>query len=75
MDGCLSHVSGRQPFLLLVPLDHVHDFGLNPSIMMNVIDSKSLERDAGGKSVPLFLLPLKSMICRKAADFLEKITR
>jgi hypothetical protein len=27
------------------------DFGLNPSRIMKVIDSKSLERDAGGKPV------------------------
>jgi hypothetical protein len=36
-------------------LDH-DDFGLNPSKIINVIDSKNLERDAGG--VPLFLIPL-----------------
>jgi hypothetical protein len=35
------------------PLDH-DDFGLNPSKIMNVIDSKSLERDAGGKPVSTF---------------------
>jgi hypothetical protein len=31
---------------ILVSLDHVHDFGLNHSNIMNVIDYKSLERDA-----------------------------
>jgi L-aspartate oxidase len=34
-------------------LDH-DDFGLNQSKVMNVIDSKNLERDAGGKPVPTF---------------------
>jgi len=37
-------------------LDH-DDFGLNPSKIMNVIDSKNLERDAGGKPVPTFPHP------------------
>jgi hypothetical protein len=32
-------------------LDH-DDFGLNPSEVMNVIDSRYLERDASGKPVP-----------------------
>ncbi|MGH6831390.1 MAG: hypothetical protein ACREDG_09605, partial [Methylocella sp.] len=51
---------GRQPFRRhpfgfgkvshKAPLDH-DDFGLNQSKIMNVIDSKSLERDAGGKPV------------------------
>lgn len=30
-------------------LEHAHNFGLNHSKSMNVIDSESLERDAGGK--------------------------
>jgi hypothetical protein len=38
-------------------LDH-DDFGLNQSKIMNVIDSKNLERDAGGKPLTLFLIPL-----------------
>jgi hypothetical protein len=38
------------------PLDH-DDFGLNYSKIMNVIDSKSLERDAGGKPVSTFPHP------------------
>jgi hypothetical protein len=38
-------------------LDH-DDFGLTQSKIMIVIDSKSLERDAGGKPFPLFLIPL-----------------
>jgi hypothetical protein len=37
-------------------LDH-DDFGLNQSKIMNVIDSKSLERDAGGKPVSTFPHP------------------
>jgi hypothetical protein len=37
-------------------LDH-DDFGLNQSKII-VIDSKSLERDAGGKPVSLLLNPL-----------------
>jgi hypothetical protein len=37
-------------------LDH-DDFGLNPSKIMNVIESKSLERDAGGKPVSTFPHP------------------
>ncbi len=39
------------------PLDHVHDFGPNRSKVMNVIDSKSLERDAGGKPASPFPHP------------------
>jgi hypothetical protein len=42
---------------ILVSLDHVHDFGLNHSNIMNVIDYKSLERDAGGKPVSPFPHP------------------
>jgi hypothetical protein len=38
-------------------LDH-DDFGSNRSKIMNVIDSNSLERDAGGKVRTLFLIPL-----------------
>ncbi len=38
-------------------IDH-DDFGLSQSKIMNVIDSKSLERDADGKPCPLFLIPL-----------------
>jgi hypothetical protein len=38
-------------------LDH-DDFGLDQSKIMNVIDSKSLERDAGENRFPLFLNPL-----------------
>ncbi|MGP0057688.1 MAG: hypothetical protein ACLPID_00155 [Beijerinckiaceae bacterium] len=37
-------------------LDH-DDFGLIQSKIMNVIDSNSLERDAGGKPVPTFPHP------------------
>ncbi len=37
-------------------LDH-DDFGLNQSKIMNVIDSNTLERDAGGKPVPTFPHP------------------
>jgi hypothetical protein len=37
-------------------LDH-DDFGLNQSKIMNVIDSKCLERDAGGKPVSTFPHP------------------
>jgi hypothetical protein len=40
-----------------LPLDH-DDFGSNRSKIMNVIDSKSLERDAGEKVRTLFLIPL-----------------
>jgi hypothetical protein len=39
-----------------VILDH-DDFGLNQSKIMNVIDSKSLERDAGGKPGSTFPHP------------------
>jgi hypothetical protein len=39
-----------------VRLDH-DDFGLIQSKIMNVIDSKSLERDAGGKPVSTFPHP------------------
>ncbi len=38
-------------------LDHVHDFGLQQSKIMNVIDSNNLERAAGGKLVPTFPQP------------------
>ena len=38
-------------------LDH-DDFGSVRSEIINVIDSFWLERDAGGKPVPLFLIPL-----------------
>ena len=38
-------------------LDH-DDFGSNRSEIINVIDYFKLERDAGGKPVPLFLIPL-----------------
>ncbi|MHB8887011.1 MAG: VOC family protein [Methylovirgula sp.] len=38
-------------------LDH-DDLGLNQSKIINVIDSKSLERDASGKPRTLFLIPL-----------------
>jgi hypothetical protein len=38
-------------------LDH-DDFGLEQSKIMNVIDSNSLERDASGKPLTLFLIPL-----------------
>ena len=38
-------------------LDH-DDFGSNRSKIMNVIDSNSLERDAGEKVLALFLIPL-----------------
>jgi hypothetical protein len=37
-------------------VDH-DDFGLIQSKIMNVIDSKDLERDAGGKPVPTFPHP------------------
>jgi hypothetical protein len=37
-------------------LDH-DDFGLNQSTIMKVIDSQSLERDAGGKPVSTFPHP------------------
>jgi hypothetical protein len=38
-------------------LDH-DDFELIPSKIMNMVESKSLERDAGGKPVPIFLIQL-----------------
>jgi N-acetylmuramoyl-L-alanine amidase len=38
-------------------LDRLHDFGLIPSKIMNVIDSKSLEGDAGGKPGSAFPRP------------------
>jgi hypothetical protein len=38
-------------------LDH-DDLGLNQFKIMNVIDSNSLEWDAGGKARTLFLIPL-----------------
>jgi hypothetical protein len=38
-------------------LDH-NDFGLQQSKIMNVIDSKSSERDAAGEPVSAFLIPL-----------------
>jgi len=38
-------------------LDH-DDFGSNRSKAMNVIDSNSLERDAGEKVLTPFLIPL-----------------
>ena len=48
-DNCCFH--GVNP-----PLDH-EDFGLNHSKIMKVIDTKSLERDAGGKPVSTFPHP------------------
>jgi hypothetical protein len=42
-------------------LDH-DDFELNQSKIMNVIDSKSLERDAGRKPVPTFPHPALVML-------------
>jgi hypothetical protein len=52
--------SNRAKFVFLndaaCPLDH-DDFGLIQSKIMNVIDSKSLERDAGGKPVSTFPHP------------------
>ncbi|MDQ6867606.1 MAG: hypothetical protein M3178_04090 [Pseudomonadota bacterium] len=44
------------PLARSAALDH-DDFGLNQSKIMNVIDSKSLERDAGGKPVSTFPHP------------------
>ncbi|MHB8886301.1 MAG: RNA polymerase sigma factor, partial [Methylovirgula sp.] len=38
-------------------LDH-DDFGLNQSKIINVIDAKRIERDASGKPLTLFLIPL-----------------
>jgi hypothetical protein len=38
-------------------LDH-DGFGVNQSKIMNVTESKSLGRDAGGKPFPLFIIPL-----------------
>ena len=43
------------------PLDH-DDFGSNRSKVMNVIDSKSLERDAGEKPVPTFSHPALALV-------------
>ena len=37
----------------IMPLNH-DDFGLNPSKIIKLIDSKGLERDAGGKPVSTF---------------------
>ena len=51
-------VSGGSTLTMQVArlLDH-DDFGLNRSKVINVIDSKSVERDAGGKPVPTFPHP------------------
>jgi O-antigen ligase len=38
-------------------IDHVDDFGLNQSKIINVIDSNHLERDAGGKPLHTFPHP------------------
>jgi hypothetical protein len=46
-----------------LPIDH-DDFGLNQSKIMNVIDSKSLERDAGGKPVSTFPHPVLRRLAR-----------
>jgi SAM-dependent methyltransferase len=51
---------------LIVRLDH-DDFGLNQSKIMNVIDSKSLERDAGGKAVSAFPHPAVAPLAQLAA--------
>ncbi|MHB8885913.1 MAG: DUF4160 domain-containing protein [Methylovirgula sp.] len=40
-----------------VSIDH-DDFGLKQSKIINVIDFKMLERDASGKPLTLFLIPL-----------------
>lgn len=37
-------------------LDHVHDYGSNRSVIMNVVDSESLERDAVFRSYPTLAL-------------------
>jgi hypothetical protein len=47
-------------------LDH-DDFGLIQSKIMNVIDSKDLERDAGGKPVPTFPHPALGSQMNRAA--------
>ena len=52
--------------MLLVPFDYVHDFGLNPSKMINVINSKSLVRDASGKSVSTFPPPAREHDLQKS---------
>jgi len=49
----------RQPYRAqsLCAFGHVHDFGMKSKIM-DVTDSKSLERDAAENRIPLFLIPL-----------------
>jgi hypothetical protein len=53
-----------------VTLDH-DDIGLNQSNIMNVIDSKSLERDAGGKPGSTFPHPALGQLETAAAWFAE----
>ena len=55
--GARVFASPAPPPALARALDD-DDFGLNQSKIMNVIDSNRLERDAGGKAGPLFLVPL-----------------
>ncbi|MDX0403672.1 hypothetical protein GOC91_00945 [Sinorhizobium medicae] len=43
---------------LFICLDH-DVFGLDRPKNINVIDSNKVERDAGGKPHPLFLIPLQ----------------
>ena len=50
VEAALAHV-GLGPDVTFDGLDH-DDFGLNQSKIMNVIDSKHLERDLRGKPVP-----------------------
>ncbi len=52
---------------LLATLDH-DGFGLNQSKTMNVIDSNSLERDAGGKPVPTFPHPALGVEAAKVIE-------
>jgi hypothetical protein len=49
-------------------LDH-DDFGLKQSKIINLIDSKSLERDAGGKPVSTFPHPALANPVHRAAAF------
>ncbi len=67
--GALVHQLPRQAPAFSIPLDarlDHDDFGLNQSKIMNVIDSNSLERNAGGKPVSTFPHPaLEPESCSK----------
>ena len=59
-DACFAASAPNYKTGPAAPLDH-DDFGLDQAKIMNVIDSKSLERDAGGK--PLRTFPHPALDC------------